>query len=122
MDSLCLMSTSFQLTPPSAVCRAMPPLFSYTLLSGPHPTAHPSFLFKKRTESICQPSPGIEKDRGIQLFPPSKSSHVRPVQYRARKQAADSSVGRLLTRAVLYRCTNVAWPDLEFCIIFPLTP
>src|SRR5262245_9888761 len=26
--------------------------------------------------------------------------------------AADSSVGRLLTRAVLYRCTNVAWPDL----------
>src|SRR5215510_8678174 len=31
-----------------------------------------------------------------------KSEHVRLVQYRARKQAAVSSVGRLLTRAVLY--------------------
>src|SRR5215471_8935977 len=27
--------------------------------------------------------------------------------------AADSSVGRLLTRAVLYRCLNVAWPDFS---------
>src|SRR5262252_7391791 len=26
--------------------------------------------------------------------------------------AADSPVGRLLTRAVPYRCPNVAWPDL----------
>src|SRR5262245_62509455 len=42
-----------------------------------------------------------------------KSNHARLVQYRARKQAADSSVNRLLTRAVLYRCPNVAWPDLE---------
>src|SRR6266508_3962348 len=40
------------------------------------------------------------------------SNHASLVQYRARKQAAVSSVGRLLTRAVLYRCLNVAWPDL----------
>jgi hypothetical protein len=33
----------------------------------------------------------------------SKSSHVRLVQYRARKQAAHHAVNRLLTRAVLYR-------------------
>ena len=43
----------------------------------------------------------------------AKSNHARSVQYRARKQAADSSVGRLLTRAVLFRRANVAWPDLE---------
>src|SRR5215475_1465027 len=42
----------------------------------------------------------------------SKSEHMRLVQYRARKQAADSSVSRLLTRAVLYRCPNVACFDL----------
>src|SRR6266536_135500 len=47
----------------------------------------------------------------------AKSSHARSVQYRARKQAADSSVGRLLTRAVLYRWPNVTWPDLGgFCL------
>src|SRR5262245_30228993 len=40
------------------------------------------------------------------------SNHARLVRYRARKQAAVSSVGRLLTRAVPYRCLNVAWPDL----------
>jgi hypothetical protein len=34
---------------------------------------------------------------------PSKSSHVRLAQYRARKQAAHHEVNRLLTRAVLYR-------------------
>jgi len=28
---------------------------------------------------------------------------ARSVQYRARKQAADSSISRLLTRAVLYQ-------------------
>jgi len=34
-------------------------------------------------------------------------------QRRARKQAADSLIGRLLTRAVLYQRANVAQPDLE---------
>ena len=43
----------------------------------------------------------------------TKSEHARPVQYRARKQAAVSSVSRLLTRAVLYRCPNGAWFDLD---------
>ncbi len=47
----------------------------------------------------------------------TKSEHMRPVQYRAHKQAADPSVGRLLTRAVLYRCPNVARFDLDFCEI-----
>jgi len=42
----------------------------------------------------------------------SKSGHARLVQYRARKQAAYSSVGRLLTRAALYQCSNVACSDL----------
>ena len=42
-----------------------------------------------------------------------KSEHVTPVQYRARKQAADSSAGRLLTRAVLYQRPNVACFDLD---------
>src|SRR5215813_3685521 len=42
-----------------------------------------------------------------------KSNHARLVQYRARKQAADRWDGRLLTRAVLYRCPNFAWPDLD---------
>src|SRR5262249_48550331 len=41
------------------------------------------------------------------------SPFARSVQYRAREQAADSSVGRLLTRAVLYRCPNFTRPDLE---------
>src|SRR6266536_4630142 len=41
-----------------------------------------------------------------------KSEHVRLVQYRARKQAADLSDGRLLTRAVLYQRPNVACFDL----------
>jgi hypothetical protein len=41
-----------------------------------------------------------------------KSEHVRLVQYRARKQAAVSSVGRLLTRAVLYQRHYVACFDL----------
>src|SRR5215475_2275085 len=66
------MSTSFHLTPPSAVCNTMPPVFSYTLLTGPYPTAHPSFLFKNRTEFIYQPSPGTEKDRSFQHLPPSR--------------------------------------------------
>ncbi len=43
----------------------------------------------------------------------TKSNNARLVRYRARKQAANSSVGRLLTRAVPYRCPNVAWPDLD---------
>ena len=34
------------------------------------------------------------------------------VQYRARKQAAVQLNSRLLTRAVLYRCPDVARPDL----------
>ncbi len=42
-----------------------------------------------------------------------KSNHAKSVQYRARKQAADRLDGRLLTRAVLYRCPNAAWPDLD---------
>src|SRR5262245_27507075 len=62
--------------PPLTVCNTMPPLFSYTLLSGPHPTAHPLFLFKKRTEFIYQSSPGIEKDKGFQLSPPSKVLYI----------------------------------------------
>ncbi|HEY9430034.1 MAG TPA: hypothetical protein VI260_00960 [Blastocatellia bacterium] len=37
------------------------------------------------------------------LLEQAKSSHVRLVQYRARKQAAHHAVNRLLTRAVLYR-------------------
>src|SRR6266542_720524 len=46
-----------------------------------------------------------------------KSEHVRLVQYRARKQAADLSNGRLLTRAVLYQRPNVACFDLWETII-----
>jgi hypothetical protein len=42
----------------------------------------------------------------------AKSNHARSVQYRARKQAVDLSVNRLLTRVVLYQCPNVVWPDL----------
>ena len=42
----------------------------------------------------------------------AKSNHARLVQYRARKQAADRLGRRLLTRAVLYQCPNVAWLDL----------
>jgi hypothetical protein len=34
------------------------------------------------------------------------------LQYRAREQAAVSSVGRLLTRAVLYRCPK-EWRPLD---------
>src|SRR5215475_12297543 len=43
------------------------------------------------------------------------------VQYRARKQAADSSVGRLLTRAVLYRKNDAKTPEAHFCwlVTFP---
>ena len=42
-----------------------------------------------------------------------KRGQVRiSVQYGARKQAADSPIGRLLTRAVLYRRPNVVYPDL----------
>src|SRR5262245_45725574 len=37
------------------------------------------------------------------MFSIGLSNIGTPVQYRARKQAADSPVGRLLTRAVLYR-------------------
>src|SRR6266511_3196175 len=40
----------------------------------------------------------------------NKSEHVRLAQYRARKQAAVSSISRLLTRAVLYRCPNYLKP------------
>src|SRR6266511_1126245 len=47
------------------------------------------------------------------LWMEPKSSHARSVQYRARKQAADRWDGRLITRAVLYRCPNVTWPDLS---------
>ena len=36
-----------------------------------------------------------------------KSEHVRLVQYRARKQAADLQISRLLTRAVLYQRPNI---------------
>jgi len=38
----------------------------------------------------------------------TKSDHPMPVQRRARKQAADSWVGRLLTRAALYWCFDLA--------------
>src|SRR5215813_14718026 len=41
-----------------------------------------------------------------------KSNHARLIEYRARKQAADRWDGRLLTRAVLYRCPNGPCPDL----------
>src|SRR5215510_5725570 len=41
-----------------------------------------------------------------------KSEHVRLVQYRARKQAADLLVGRLLTRAVLRQRPYVSCFDL----------
>src|SRR5262245_26943659 len=43
----------------------------------------------------------------------TKSGHARSVQYRARKQAADTPVSRLLTRAVLYQRPDVACFDLE---------
>src|SRR5262245_61413788 len=46
----------------------------------------------------------------------TKSKQSKSVRYRARKQAAVSSVSRLLTRAVPYQCTNVIWPDLDGCI------
>jgi len=39
-----------------------------------------------------------------------KSSHTTPVQYRARKQAAVSSMSRLLTRAV-------AAPVSQCCVV-----
>ncbi len=44
--------------------------------------------------------------------PTGKTAPTRLVQYRARKQAVIQSTSRLLTRAVLYRRPNVAWPDL----------
>ena len=49
-----------------------------------------------------------------------KSEHLRSVQYRERKQAAIQLASNLLTRAVLYLCPNVAWPDLVYfdCFLF----
>jgi hypothetical protein len=34
--------------------------------------------------------------------------------------AADASVGRLLTRAVLCRYHNITWPDLTLSLVFRL--
>jgi hypothetical protein len=60
------------------------------------------------------PRPYAAEAFGRGIPAPTKSNRARSVQYRAHQQAADSSTRRLLTRAVLYRCPNVAWPDLDY--------
>src|SRR5262245_38388638 len=69
-------------------------------------------VIKWRIAIFAQRQRGRGPYLAVGLTEVTKSSHARWVQYRARKQAAVPSAGRLLTRAVLYRRPNVASPDL----------
>src|SRR5262245_18643922 len=69
---------------------------------------HGSFRKTLLAERICRMRSALGAFALFFVTPAPEGFGYREVQYRARKQAAVSPVGRLLTRAVLYRRLKVA--------------